>query len=59
MDNLFSEDLFEDTFEGWRDRLVIELFYVTGMRLSELTGIRRDDIDLYACTVKVLGKRNK
>ena len=59
MENLFSEDLFEDTFEGWRDRLIFELFYATGMRLSELTNIRRNDIDLYACTVKVLGKRNK
>lgn len=59
MDKLFTEELFEDTFEGWRDRLIIELFYVTGMRLSELTNIRRDDLDLYACTVKVLGKRNK
>ena len=59
MANLFSEDLFADTYEGWRDRLIIELFYVTGMRLSELTNIRRNDVDLYACTVKVLGKRNK
>ena len=59
MENLFSEELFQDTFEGWRDRLVIELFYMTGMRLSELTNIRRNDIDLYTCTVKVLGKRNK
>ena len=59
MENLFSEDLFEDTFEGWRDPLIFELFYATGMRLSELTNIRRNDIDLYACTVKVLGKRNK
>ena len=59
MDDLFKEELFEDTFEGWRDRLIIELFYATGMRLSELTNIRRDDLDLYACHVKVLGKRNK
>lgn len=59
MDNLFTEELFADTFEGWRDRLIIELFYATGMRLSELTNIRRDDLDLYACQVKVLGKRNK
>ena len=59
MDNLFREDLFADTFEGWRDRLIIELFYATGMRLSEHTNIRRDDLDLYACQVKVLGKRNK
>lgn len=59
MENLFSENLFEDTFEGWRDRLIIELFYATGMRLSELINIRRGDVDLYACSVKVLGKRNK
>ena len=56
---IFSEELFEDTFEGWRDRFIIELFYVTGMRLSELTNIRRDDMDLYSCQVRVLGKRNK
>ena len=59
MENLFSEELFADNFEGWRDRFIIELFYVTGMRLSELINIRRHDLDLYACTVKVLGKRNK
>ncbi len=59
MENLFSADLFEDSFEGWRDRLIIELFYVTGMRLSELINLRRDDINLYDGTVKVLGKRNK
>lgn len=59
MDTLFREELFEDTFEGWRDRLIIELFYVTGMRLSELINIKRGDIDLYDCSVKVLGKRNK
>ena len=59
MDDLFKEELFADTFEGWRDRLIIELFYATGMRLSELTNIRRDDLDLYTCQVKVLGKRNK
>ena len=59
MSELFSEDLFEDTFEGWRDRLIFELFYATGMRLSDLTNIHRNDLDLYACQVKVLGKRNK
>lgn len=59
MANLFKEELFEDTYEGWRDRLVIELFYVTGMRLSELINIKRSDIDMYDGSVKVLGKRNK
>ena len=59
MDTLFREELFDDSFEGWRDRLIIELFYVTGMRLSELINIKYGDIDLYDCSVKVLGKRNK
>lgn len=59
MADLFKEDLFEDTYEGWRDRLIIELFYVTGMRLSELINIKRSDIDMYDGSVKVLGKRNK
>ncbi len=59
MDNLFKEELFEDSFEGWRDRLIIELFYVTGMRLSELINLTRSSFDLYECQVKVLGKRNK
>lgn len=59
MENLFREELFDDSFEGWRDRFIIELFYVTGMRLSELVNIRRNDLDLYNCQVRVLGKRNK
>ncbi len=59
MDHLFRADLFADDFEGWRDRLIIELFYVTGMRLSELVNIKRGDINLYDNAVKVLGKRNK
>ncbi|MCF8233871.1 MAG: tyrosine-type recombinase/integrase [Bacteroidales bacterium] len=42
-----------------RDKLIIELFYVTGMRLSELINIRESDIDFYTLYIKVLGKRNK
>ena len=59
MDTLFRAELFEDTFEGWRDRLIIELFYVTGMRLSELVNLKRSDIDLYDGSLKVMGKRSK
>ncbi|MCQ2286625.1 MAG: tyrosine-type recombinase/integrase [Bacteroidales bacterium] len=59
MDILFTENLFEDTFEGWRDRAVIELFYATGMRLTELINVKYSDIDFNSLTVKVLGKRNK
>ena len=59
MEKLFSVDLFDDTFEGWRDRTILELFYATGMRLSELQMLTFADIDLYNNQVKVLGKRNK
>lgn len=56
---LLDENIFEDTFEGWRDRLVIELFYATGIRLSELIHLKEPDIDIGNQTIKVLGKRNK
>lgn len=59
MKKLFSSDLFEENFEGCRDRAIMELFYATGMRLSELLNIKLSDIDFYEQNVKVLGKRNK
>lgn len=59
MEKLFSSDLFENNFEGCRDRAIMELFYATGMRLSELLNIKLSDIDFYEQNVKVLGKRNK
>jgi len=59
MELLFAPGQFGDDFEGRRDCLLLEFFYATGMRLSELIGIRDKDIDLYSCQVKVLGKRNK
>ncbi len=49
----------EDTFEGVRDKLVIELLYGTGMRLTELIGLEDKDIDLHNQVVKVMGKGNK
>jgi integrase/recombinase XerC len=59
LENLLSGGDFEDTFEGKRDRLILETFYCTGMRLSELLNIKIKDIDFQRSTVKVLGKRNK
>jgi site-specific recombinase XerD len=41
MEQLFSDIPFEDSFEGMRDRTILELFYATGMRLSELLNIKR------------------
>ena len=46
-------------FESARDRLIIELFYATGIRRIELIEIKLKDIDINNSTLKVLGKRNK
>ncbi len=60
MGNLFEiADVFPDGFVGVRDRLVMELFYQTGMRRSELIGLKVTDIDFSQKQLKVLGKRNK
>mgnify|MGYP001308188146 CR=1 FL=1 len=59
MTSLLDGDGFENTFEGIRDRLILEMFYGTGLRLSELIGLRNDSIDTANRTVRVLGKRNK
>ncbi|NMH26696.1 tyrosine-type recombinase/integrase [Flavobacterium silvaticum] len=50
---------FKDGFEGFRDRLIIDLFYGTGMRRSELIQLKLANVDLGSMTCKVLGKRNK
>jgi len=52
-------DVFSNDFKGLRDKLVIEMLFGTGMRLSELLGIKDTDINIYEGTIKVLGKRNK
>ncbi|MGB3183263.1 MAG: tyrosine-type recombinase/integrase [Cyclobacteriaceae bacterium] len=59
MEALLDPSVFADTFEGWRDRLIIELLYCTGIRLSELTGLRKSSVDEVRREIKVLGKRNK
>ncbi|TXE15761.1 tyrosine-type recombinase/integrase [Psychroserpens burtonensis] len=46
-------------FEGLRNRLIIELFYATGIRRIELVQLRLSDVDMSNRTLKVLGKRNK
>lgn len=59
MAHLFDDVPFEETFEGLRDRTILELFYATGMRLSELLNIKIQDIHLQDNTILILGKRNK
>lgn len=49
----------KDDFFGLRDKLIIEIFYSTGIRLSELINIKIADVDVKKSHIKVLGKRNK
>jgi len=58
--NFLIDDIeFEDNFEGIRNYLIINIFYYTGMRLSELVYLKVEDIDIGESKIKVLGKRNK
>jgi integrase/recombinase XerC len=50
---------FGNDFTGIRNRTIIEMLYNTGMRRSELIGLRNRDVDITGETVRVLGKRNK
>ena len=59
MDRLLDEIPFKDDFAGCRDKMILEMFYATGMRLSELIGLNDVDIDFFASLIKVTGKRNK
>ncbi|MCB0400895.1 MAG: tyrosine-type recombinase/integrase [Flavobacteriales bacterium] len=57
--DLFEGITFEDDFEGVRDKLILSLFYYTGMRLSELIELKTSAVNRAGMTMKVLGKRNK
>jgi integrase/recombinase XerC len=59
MNHLLDSVTFDDSHEGQRDKLILELFYATGIRLSELITLKENQIDLRNQTIKVLGKRNK
>ena len=60
LQKLFDSDhIFKNNFKGVRDRFILELFYQTGIRLSELIHLRISDFDVVKKQVKILGKRNK
>lgn len=59
MDRLLDEVDFGEGFKGCRDHMIIEMFYATGMRLSELIGLDNKDVDFSSSLIKVTGKRNK
>jgi len=59
MVDLLREANFNPDFEGQRDRMVMEILYLTGMRLSELIGLKWSAVDLGNAQIKVLGKGKK
>jgi integrase/recombinase XerC len=59
IEKLLTDIEFTDDFEGMRDKMILDLFYNTGMRRSELNNLRETDIDSYNSQIKVLGKGNK
>jgi integrase/recombinase XerC len=59
LDNVLNNIKYPDGFEGIRDKLIIDLFYTTGIRRAELINLKLQNIDFHSNTIKVLGKRNK
>lgn len=59
MNELLDDVDYGEGFIGVRDHLIIEMFYMTGMRRAELIGLRDVDIDFSGQLIKVTGKRNK
>jgi integrase/recombinase XerC len=59
MNHLLDDIEFGDDFSGFRNRMIIETFYNTGARLSELINLKVSNVDFSQQVLKVLGKRNK
>lgn len=59
MEKVLDVDVSDDDYEAFRDKVILELFYVTGMRRAELIGLRDVDVDLGTGSIRVTGKRNK
>jgi integrase/recombinase XerC len=61
MESLFDTDIvdFGEGFRAVRDQMILEMFYATGMRLSELVNLKDSDIDTGMMTIRIIGKRNK
>jgi integrase/recombinase XerC len=59
MNLLLDDNNFTNEYPSVRDRTIVSLFYATGIRLSELSNLKVQDIDFYNQNIKVTGKRNK
>lgn len=59
LDLAINQIKFPEGFDGIRDKLIIDLFYTTGIRRAELINLKVSSVDIQSATIKVLGKRNK
>ncbi len=59
MDILLDDIDFGNDYKGVRNKLIIEMFYNTGMRVSELINLQISDLNITELKLRVLGKRNK
>lgn len=59
INHLLDEVKFDNSFPGNRDRLIIELLYGTGIRLSEMIALKESDVNFHEKTVRVIGKGKK
>jgi len=56
---VLNQIAYKEGFEGIRDKLIIDLFYTTGIRRSELINLKISNVDVFNNSIKVMGKRNK
>jgi len=59
LDMVLNQIMYKEGFEGVRDKLIVDLFYTTGIRRTELINLKIRNVDLSNKTIKVIGKRNK
>lgn len=59
IERLFSQVAFPEDWNGITERLVLQILYQTGLRLSELINLKEGQVDTYTNTIKILGKGNK
>ena len=59
LDMVLNQIMYKEGFEGVRDKLIVDLFYTTGIRRTELINLKIQNLDLSNKTIKVIGKRNK
>jgi integrase/recombinase XerC len=59
LDLVLNHIVYPEGIDGIRDKLIIDLFYATGIRRSELINLKIRNLDIAGTTIKVLGKRDK